>query len=87
MIRTDRGLEDMWSTSRGACSKWTLDKLALHMDLCGNIVDVNLEVKVVRLKSLHMIVNQAWHYARHSDQAHHQAFDTGPFLALVDLTV
>jgi hypothetical protein len=40
---------------------------------CGNIVDVNHRFKVVRLNSLQLIVDRAWHLAWHSAK--------GPFLS------
>jgi hypothetical protein len=50
-------------------------------EACGNIVDVNHESKVVRLKLLQLIVDQSLHWAWHLDQARHWALDRGPFLS------
>jgi hypothetical protein len=49
---------------------------------CGNIVDVNHESKVVRLKLLQPIVDQSLGWAWHLNQAWHWALGRVPFLSL-----
>jgi hypothetical protein len=47
-------------------------------EACGNIVDVNHESKVVRLKLLQLIVDQSLHWAWHLDQSWHWALFLSP---------
>jgi hypothetical protein len=51
-------------------------------EACGNIIDVNQESKVVRLKLLQLIqVDLSLHCAWHLKQAWHWALARGPFLS------
>jgi hypothetical protein len=79
-----------WTALKVRCSAWRVwmtNYRPCAEEACGNIVDVNHESKVVRLKLLHLIVDQSLHWAWHLNQAWHWASIGAPFLALTDFTV